>query len=122
MLREANGLREELAAWNGLIAKADDLAELADLADGSGDSELLSGVEEEYTGVEQTYERMRTTLLFGGDYDDSDAIISISAGAGGTEATDWAEMLLRMYLRWCERRGFRNEIMDRQEGEAPFIE
>jgi peptide chain release factor 2 len=60
---------------------------------------------------------MRTSLLFSGDYDDSDAFISISAGAGGTEATDWAEMLLRMYLRWCERRGFGTEIVDRIEGE-----
>ena len=63
------------------------------------------------------YERLRTTLLFSGEYDDGDAIITISAGAGGTEATDWAEMLVRMYLRWCERRGFRTEILDQLEGE-----
>ena len=56
-----------------------------------------------------------------GEYDDSDAFISISAGAGGTEATDWAEMLLRMYLRWCERRGFGTEIVDRLEGEETGI-
>ncbi len=64
---------------------------------------------------------MRTSLLFSGPYDDSDAFISISAGAGGTEATDWAEMLLRMYLRWCERRGFGTEIVDRLEGEETGI-
>ena len=121
VLRAADGLRGELEAWNGLLAKADDLAELAELVDDSGDEELEAGVEEEFGLVEKTYQRLRTSLLFSGDYDDSNAIISISAGAGGTEATDWAEMLLRMYLRWCERRGLKNEILDRLEGEEAGI-
>ncbi|MFV2063456.1 MAG: peptide chain release factor 2, partial [Chloroflexota bacterium] len=111
----------ELEAWNSLIAKADDLAELSGLVDSSGDEELEAGLEEEFGLVEKTYQRLRTSLLFSGDYDDSNAIISISAGAGGTEATDWAEMLLRMYLRWCERRGLSNEILDRLEGEEAGI-
>ena len=63
----------------------------------------------------------RTHLLFSGEYDDRSAILSISAGAGGTEATDWAEMLLRMYLRWAERHRFKTEIVDRQEGEQAGI-
>jgi peptide chain release factor 2 len=74
-------------------------------------------MQEEYEGLAADYQRMRTSLLFSGEYDESDAIISISAGAGGTEATDWAEMLVRMYLRWGERRGFRTEILDQLEGE-----
>ena len=121
MLRAADGLREELGAWNGLISRADDLAELAELAAESGDADLEAEVEPEYDAIDADYERMRTSLLFSGDYDDSDAFISISAGAGGTEATDWAEMLLRMYLRWCERRGFGTEIVDRLEGEETGI-
>jgi peptide chain release factor 2 len=75
------------------------------------------GVEAEFRTLEADYERLRTSLLFSGEYDESEAIITISAGAGGTEATDWAEMLVRMYLRWCERRGFRTEILDQLEGE-----
>jgi peptide chain release factor 2 len=121
VLRAADGLREEIDAWNGLISRADDLAELAELAADSGDADLEAEVVPEYDGIEADYERMRTSLLFSGDYDDSDAFISISAGAGGTEATDWAEMLLRMYLRWCERRGFGTEIVDRLEGEETGI-
>jgi peptide chain release factor 2 len=121
VLRAADGLRDELAAWNGLISRADDLGELAELARDADDAALDEGVESEYAAVEATYERMRASLLFGGDYDDSDAFISISAGAGGTEATDWAEMLLRMYLRWCERRGFGTEIVDRLEGDETGI-
>ena len=121
VLRAADGLREELESWNGLLSRADDLAELAELAESAADPELEAGVEIEHRSLEVDYERMRTGLLFGGEYDDSDAFISISAGAGGTEATDWAEMLLRMYLRWCERRGFKNEIIDRLEGEETGI-
>jgi peptide chain release factor 2 len=67
------------------------------------------------------FARERTALLFSGDYDDRNALISISAGAGGTEATDWAEMLLRMYLRWCERHRFAAEVVDQTEGEQAGI-
>ncbi len=63
------------------------------------------------------YERERTALLFSGEYDERGALLSISAGTGGTEATDWAEMLLRMYLRWAERHRFGTEILDATEGE-----
>jgi peptide chain release factor 2 len=121
VLRAADGLREEIDAWSGLIGRVDDLAELAELATESGDEDLAAEVEPEYASIEADYERMRTSLLFSGEYDDSDAFVSISAGAGGTEATDWAEMLLRMYLRWCERRGFGTEIVDRLEGEETGI-
>ena len=114
MLRAADGLREELDAWNGLIKRADDLAELAELAAEAGDEELQAEVGTEYVAVEGVYERMRTSLLFSGPYDDSDAFISISAGAGGTEATDWAEMLLRMYTRWAERNDFQVTVLDLQ--------
>jgi peptide chain release factor 2 len=121
VLRAADGLRDELEAWNGLISRADELAELAELVSDSGDADLEDEMEPEFRTIEADYERMRTSLLFSGEYDDSDAFISISAGAGGTEATDWAEMLLRMYLRWCERRGFGTEIVDRLEGEETGI-
>jgi len=121
VLRAADALRDELGAWNGLITRADDLAELAELAAEADDAELEEGVYSEYDSVDADYERMRAGLLFSGEYDDSDAFISISAGAGGTEATDWAEMLLRMYLRWCERRGYKTDIVDRLEGEETGI-
>jgi len=117
VLRRADGLREELEAWNGLIARADDLAELSELASGSADEAMVEGVEAEFRQLAADYERLRASLLFSGEYDESDAIVSVSAGAGGTEATDWAEMLVRMYLRWCERRGFATEVLDQLEGE-----
>ena len=69
------------------------------------------------TALERDFARERTALLFSGEHDDSSAILTISAGAGGTEATDWAEMLLRMYLRWTADRGFQTELVEASPGE-----
>jgi peptide chain release factor 2 len=71
----------------------------------------------EGAALKRDFARERTQLLFNGEHDERAAILTISAGAGGTEATDWAEMLLRMYLRWAERHRWRTEILDQQEGE-----
>ncbi len=71
--------------------------------------------------LEAEFERERTLLLFSGDYDPKNAVITISAGAGGTEATDWAEMLLRMYLRWAEQHRFKTEILAISSGEEAGI-
>ena len=95
--------------------------ELAELAQEAGDSEMATGVDKELDALTSEYEIARMSLMFSGQYDDSNAIVSISAGAGGTEATDWAEMLLRMYLRWAERHRFATEILDRLEGEEAGI-
>jgi peptide chain release factor 2 len=81
------------------------------------DEELLAEIERDAEALRATFEAERTALLFSGEYDTGGAILSISAGAGGTEATDWAEMLLRMYLRWAERHRFTTEIVDQTEGE-----
>ena len=74
-------------------------------------------LERDAAALEKDFGRERTALLFSGEHDDRSAILSISAGAGGTEATDWAEMLLRMYLRWADSHRFKTEIVDQQEGE-----
>ena len=78
---------------------------------------MLAEIDRDAETLARTFERERTSLLFSGEYDDRGAMLTISAGAGGTEATDWAEMLLRMYLRWAERHRFPTEVMDRTEGE-----
>ena len=74
-------------------------------------------MERDAATLEIDFRRERTALLFSGEFDERSALITISAGAGGTEATDWAEMLLRMYLRWAERHRFGTEIVDQLEGE-----
>jgi len=81
------------------------------------DPDLAAELEREGRALDADLERERTALLFSGEYDARGALLSISAGAGGTEATDWAEMLVRMYLRWAERHRFGREIVDQLEGE-----
>jgi peptide chain release factor 2 len=88
-----------------------------ELVEESGDPELTAELDTVADALEGDFERERTALLFSGEYDDRSALLSISAGAGGTEATDWAEMLLRMYLRWAERHRYHTEVVDQQEGE-----
>jgi peptide chain release factor 2 len=117
--RRADALREELLTWRELERRAQDLEELQEL--GADDPGLTAGLATEYAALLADYQRERTSLLFSGPYDERNALISISAGAGGTEATDWAEMLLRMYLRWAERHRFSAEILDRLEGEQAGI-
>ncbi len=94
---------------------------MLDLLADSPDDETETEVAREADGLRTVFERERTLLLFSGDYDAKNAVVTISAGAGGTEATDWAEMLLRMYLRWTERHRFKTEILDSQPGEQAGI-
>jgi len=121
ILREAERLREDIAAWRDLERRATEVLELAELASTDADPDLALAVDAEYAELDVAYATRRTALLFSGEYDDRDALLTISAGAGGTEATDWAQMLLRMYLRWAERHRFATEILDQTEGEEVGI-
>jgi len=121
VLREAEALREEVDLWRHLESRATSTGELLDLAQEEEDQELLAEVSKEAVELERDYSQARRALLFGGQYDQRNALLTISAGAGGTEATDWAEMLLRMYLRWAERHRFGTEILDQTEGEETGI-
>jgi peptide chain release factor 2 len=116
-MREAEGLRGELTTWGELEERVGNLLAAVELLSESPDADLEAEVERDAAALETDYLRERTALLFSGQYDDRPALLSISAGAGGTEATDWTEMLLRMYLRWAERHRFPTEILDQQEGE-----
>jgi peptide chain release factor 2 len=121
VLREAEALREELALWRGLESRADSTIELLDLAVAEEDVDLMTAVSGEADELSLDYLKVRRELLFGGEYDQRNALLTISAGAGGTEATDWASILLRMYLRWAERHKFGTEILDQTEGEETGV-
>ncbi len=120
-MREAEGLREELALWGRIESRARATLELLELAQEEGDQDLLGDVANEAAELDREYATARRELLFGGEFDGRNALLTISAGAGGTEATDWAQMLLRMYLRWAERHRFATEILDQTEGEETGI-
>ncbi len=103
--------------WRNIESRADSTLELLQLAQDEDDQSLLVEVANEAAELEREYGTARRELLFGGEYDQRNALLTISAGAGGTEATDWAEILLRMYLRWAERHRFATEVLDQTEGE-----
>jgi len=110
-----------LTLWRHLESTANSTLELLELAQEESDQALLDEVAGEAATLAREYGKARTELLFGGEYDQRNALLTISAGAGGTEATDWAQMLLRMYLRWAERHKFATEILDQTEGEETGI-
>ncbi len=118
VLRRADELREESNAWGELEARARALAEMAELAaaESDVDAALAADLERELATLTADWNRMESRLLLSEPYDERPAIVSVHAGAGGTESQDWAEMLLRMYLRWAERNKYRTEILDQTEG------
>ena len=118
VLRRADELREEIGTWRDLEARANGLAEIAELAetDDTGDG-LAADLQRDLDTLRADWDGMQSRLLLSEPYDERPAIVSVHAGAGGTESQDWAEMLLRMYLRWAERNRFRTEILDQTEGE-----
>jgi peptide chain release factor 2 len=115
MAREAAELRDQIATWDRLERRARDLVELEQLAD--GDSDLERQLEEERVAVSRELRAHELDLLFTDPYAGHNAVVTISVGQGGVEAQDWVEMLLRMYLKWAERRGFDTEIVDESRGE-----
>ncbi|MCX7683568.1 MAG: peptide chain release factor 2, partial [Anaerolineae bacterium] len=112
-VRHLAELREEVEYWAALEGRVRDALELAAL----GDDSLYDGLVAEAAALEQDVEQAEFRLLLSGPYDRADAILAIHAGAGGTDAQDWTEMLARMYLRWAENRGFKTEIVDQLPGE-----
>ena len=91
------------------------------MAEEEGDSDLLKEVDEEVLNISADVEKMEFLRMFNGPNDSGNAIVTVHPGAGGTESQDWAEMILRMYLRWTEKKGFKREIVDYQEGEEAGI-
>ena len=118
-MQELSGLRGEVEQWDTLHRRADDALELCEMAE--DDPAMLTELEGEADALEKAYQRGEFALALGGPHDRDPAIIGIHAGAGGTESQDWAQMLLRMYLRWAEKRGFKTTITDMMEGEEAGI-
>ncbi len=120
-MRRLSELKEQAATWRSVEAKVADLAEMLDLAQAENDDDLAQAVTKDTQELAEQLEGLETELAFSGEYDRRPAILAIHAGAGGTDAQDWAEMLLRMYLRWAEKRGFQASIIDSMPGEEAGI-
>lgn len=117
IMKALSELRQEVESWHSLGGRIRDALELAGLEDES----LRAELEVETDKIEKELAQRELDVLLSGPYDKGNALLSINAGAGGTDSQDWAEMLERMYLRWIDRRGFQSEILDLTEGEEAGI-
>ena len=121
ILKERTRIAAKLDRYNQLVEEIDESRILLDLALEESDDEALAEVDQQIRRNTKGLESFSLELMLDGEDDDKNAIVSINAGAGGTEAQDWAEMLFRMYSRWVERRGFKFDLIDLQPGEEAGI-
>jgi peptide chain release factor 2 len=115
--RQHSALQSMVQPWQTLRAQVADIHELMEL----GDDSMLAEFEGQVSAMEQEFAERRKELLFGGEFDDHNAILRITSGAGGTDAQDWAEMCERMYLRWAEKAGLATKAIERSAGEEAGI-
>lgn len=116
-MQRLSRLKEEAALWEGVSGRIKDALELAELEDESLEAELTTEVD----SLARVVHKLNFEAMMSGKYDQEDAILSIHAGAGGTESQDWASMLLRMFLRWAESHKMDVEIIDQTDGEEAGI-
>lgn len=117
ILQRSSMLKSKVEGYQKLKAAFEDAMALVELADEEGDLSLLPEAQEELDKIKNELETQRLTTLLSGEYDTKNAILTFHAGAGGTEAQDWAEMLYRMYCRWSERHGYKVKTLDYLDGE-----
>jgi peptide chain release factor 2 len=120
-MRRLADAREQVDTWRGVEARSQELAQLLDLAAEESDEDLSQAVAADIDSLARHFDEMELSLALSGEYDRRDAILAIHAGAGGTDSQDWAEMLLRMYLRWADKRGYKADVLDLMQGEEAGI-
>ena len=113
LMKQQSGLEQRVGTWRGLESATKDIVELAE----SGDESLLNDLQKQLEQCQKNFSKLKTELLFAGAFDDHSAIVSIHAGAGGTDAQDWAQMLHRMYVRYAEKENGKVTQIDESLGE-----
>ena len=121
MLQKLTGLKASISTYQSLVSQQEDLQTLWELANEEQDEDLEPEIEQASHALQKELEKLEIQVLFSGPYDDHDCILTLHAGAGGTEAQDWTDMLYRMYSRFCEKNGFKCEVMDFLDGEEAGI-
>ena len=114
-------LQNKVQRQEKLVSSWEDLTTLCEMGQEEDDADILEELKAEFAQLEEKVEETRMTTLLSGEYDNSNAILQFHAGAGGTEAQDWAQMLYRMYTRWAERHGFVYKILDYEDGDEAGI-
>jgi len=120
-IEEANKLKGWVGPWKALDAKVNDLRAMAELLEEEEDAELAAELKQAMGGLETELEALELRTMLQGEDDHREAIVTIHPGAGGTESQDWAEMLVRMYTRWAERRGFQVNVLDLEPAQEAGI-
>ena len=121
VMAELAAVEDDLRVYDDFAAGLDDLGVLNDLAKEEDDEATAAEVGEGLAGLRRSLDDLEIRVLLSGDHDNRDAVVTVHAGAGGTDSQDWAQTLLRMVLRWAERRGFKVDLHDEQEGEEAGI-
>ena len=120
-MKELKSLKDKLEEMKDLETVYEDIQVLLEMAFEENDSSIISEIEEEIRRFEDKYEQLRIQTLLSGEYDHCNAIVTLHAGAGGTESCDWAGMLYRMYNRWAEQKGFNITVLDYMDGDITGI-
>ncbi|MBO5470462.1 MAG: peptide chain release factor 2 [Lachnospiraceae bacterium] len=121
VMKTVKGLKDILEAYKRVEEEYDEVGTLIEMADEEEDTSLLVEIEETLNQFKEDFEALRIQTLLSGEFDKDNAIVTLHAGAGGTESCDWTGMLMRMYTRWAEKRGFSTEILDYLEGEEAGV-
>ncbi len=119
--RRMKGISAKLDKYNHLMSRCEDLEVLMDMADEENDESLVPEVQSEFVSLEKDIEALKLEALLKGPYDSYNAVLSLHAGAGGTEAQDWVSLLYRMYTRYCEKKGYSVKVIDYLDGEEAGI-
>ena len=120
-MKEVKSLKDDVATYAALSTQYDDIETMIEMGYEENDTELIPEIDQMMKEFVQTYEDIRMKTLLSGEYDRNNAIVSLHAGAGGTESCDWAAMLYRMYIRWADKKGFSVEVLDSLDGEEAGI-
>ena len=120
-MKEVKSLKDDVATYAALSTQYDDIETMIEMGYEENDPELIPEIDQMMKEFVQTYEDIRMKTLLSGEYDRNNAIVSLHAGAGGTESCDWAAMLYRMYTRWADKKGFSVEVLDSLDGEESGI-
>lgn len=121
VMQQISELKEWVDGWRSLQRTLEDSGSLLELAEESKDESFVAEIENDLDKVEKGIADLEFRNMLSGADDERNAILTINSGAGGTESQDWAEMLLRMYTRWCERKGYKVSLVDRQDGDGAGI-
>jgi len=121
VLKRISELKQEVTSFENLYDQAVYIYDLLEMTEQEEDEELYRQIVNDLEGLHKEFQRFEMLILFSGEHDNKDAIVTLHAGAGGTEAQDWVQMLLRMYTRWAEDSGYQVEILDYLEGDEAGI-